>query len=105
MEEDTLVYKQDEVHTIPTSQEELSVGGRLRIIERRNSAVIEWRCSEEESNDNDWAVVNKSAVTFTHHNSSGSVEITTPRRHVRPICVELSDLGSYKVSRDFSCVK
>ncbi|XP_018007297.1 TBC1 domain family member 15 isoform X2 [Hyalella azteca] len=105
MEEETLVYQQDEVHTIPTSLEELSVAGRLRIIERRHSAYIEWRCSDDESNpDNDWAVVNKSAVTFTHHNSSGSVEISTPRRHVRPISVELADLGSYKLTIEGSLV-
>ena len=31
-----LVYQQEEVHTIPTSLEELSVAGKLRIIERVN---------------------------------------------------------------------
>lgn len=105
MDEDLLVYQQDEVHTIPTSQEEFSVAGKLRIIERQNGALIEWSSAEDETNpENDWAVVNTSAVTFTHHNTSDSVEISTPRRHVRPISLELIDLRSYKLSDTGSLV-
>ncbi|CAL4077272.1 unnamed protein product, partial [Meganyctiphanes norvegica] len=100
-----LVYEQDEVYTLPTSQDELTVGGKLRIVERRHGVVIEWRCGEDEANgDSDWAVINSAAVTFTHHNVSDSVEISTPRRNVRPINIELIDLRSYKIGKEGSLV-
>lgn len=105
MDEEYLVYEQDEVYTLPTSQEELTVGGKLRIVERRHGVVIEWRCGDDETNgDSDWAVINSAAVTFTHHNASDSVEISTPRRNVRPINIELIDLRSYKIGKEGSLV-
>ncbi|MPC35643.1 TBC1 domain family member 17 [Portunus trituberculatus] len=100
-----LVYEQDEVYTIPTSSDELKVGGRLRIIEKPHGVVLEWRCTDDEaSTDSDWAVINSAAVTFTHHNISDSVEISTPRRNVRPISIELIDLRSYRLGQDGSLV-
>ncbi|XP_050688883.1 TBC1 domain family member 15-like isoform X2 [Eriocheir sinensis] len=100
-----LVYEQDEVYTIPTSPDELTVSGKLRIIERRNGVVVEWRCADDEnSTDSDWAVINSAAVTFTHHNISDSVEISTSRRNVRPISIELVDLRSYRIGQDGSLV-
>ncbi|XP_063886711.1 TBC1 domain family member 15-like isoform X3 [Scylla paramamosain] len=100
-----LVYEQDEVYTIPTSPDELKVGGRLRIIEKPHGVVVEWRCADDEaSTDSDWAVINSAAVTFTHHNISDSVEISTPRRNVRPISIELIDLRSYRLGQDGSLV-
>ncbi|KAK3886824.1 hypothetical protein Pcinc_009049 [Petrolisthes cinctipes] len=105
MDEELLVYEQDEVHTIPTSQDDLSVSGKLRIIEKRHGVVIEWRYSDDEtSTDNEWAVINTAAVTFTHHNVSDSVEISSPRRTVRPISIELVDLRSYKICDNHSLV-
>ncbi|XP_069949536.1 TBC1 domain family member 15 isoform X2 [Cherax quadricarinatus] len=105
MDEELLVYEQDEVYTLPTSQEELSVSGKLRIIERRHGVVVEWRCSDDEATtDSEWAVINSAAVTFTHHNVSDSVEISTPRRNVRPIAIELVDLRSYRIADDDSLV-
>ncbi|XP_071514624.1 TBC1 domain family member 15 isoform X2 [Panulirus ornatus] len=101
----SLVYEQDEVYTLPTSQDELSVSGKLRIIERRHGVVVEWRCSDDETwADSEWAVINSAAVTFTHHNVSDSVEIATPRRNVRPISIELVDLRSYRLGKDGSLV-
>ncbi|XP_068247079.1 TBC1 domain family member 15-like isoform X1 [Palaemon carinicauda] len=100
-----LVYEQDEVYTLPTSQEELSVSGKLRILEKRHGVVVEWRCSDDEcSAESEWAVINTAAVTFTHHNISDSVEISTPRRYVRPICIELIDLRSYRIGDNTSLV-
>ncbi|XP_069168545.1 TBC1 domain family member 15 isoform X2 [Procambarus clarkii] len=105
MDEELLVYEQDEVYTLPTSQEELSVSGKLRIMERRHGVVVEWRCCDDEaSTDSEWAVINSAAVTFTHHNVSDSVEISTPRRNVRPISIELVDLRSYKIANNDSLV-
>ncbi|KAK7082408.1 hypothetical protein SK128_022336 [Halocaridina rubra] len=93
-----LVYEQDEVYTIPSSTDELSVSGKLRIIEKRHGVVVEWRCSDDEcAAESEWAVINTAAVTFTHHNISDSVEISTPRRYVRPIIIELIDLRSYRI--------
>lgn len=98
-----LVYEQDEVYTIPTSPDELKVAGRLRIIEKPHGVVVEWRCTDDEaSTDSDWAVINSAAVTFTHHNISDSIEISTPRRNVRPISIELIDLRSYRLGQDGS---
>ncbi|XP_076054013.1 TBC1 domain family member 15/17 isoform X2 [Oratosquilla oratoria] len=105
MDEELLVYEQDEVHTKPTSPEELAVAGRLRIIEKHHGVVIEWRCNDDEtSTDSEWAVINAAAVTFTHHNTSDSVEIATSRRNVRPITIELIDLRSYTIGPDESLV-
>lgn len=105
MDEEILVYEQEEVYTLPTSQDELSVSGKLRILEKRHGVVIEWRCSDDETSaDSEWAVINTAAVTFTHHNVSDSVEIATPRRNVRPISIELIDLRSYKIGDDGSLV-
>ncbi|KAG0729053.1 TBC1 domain family member 15 [Chionoecetes opilio] len=70
-----------------------------------HGVVVEWRCAEDETSaDSDWAVINSAAVTFTHHNISDSVEISTPRRNIRPISIELIDLRSYRLGQDGSLV-
>lgn len=38
-----LVYEQDEVYNVPTSQDDLSVSGKLRIVER--VSIFYLRCS------------------------------------------------------------